>query len=386
MASPNSQEELRMQKILWEDEKSYLEDEIKTLESAYKEVAVEKGKFHKLYLALKEEKEAAKRDEESRLDNVTRSPTDLGSMTRVKVTDVTTGADTPPGNKSTIVCKDEIHGDTNVSPATDVAEPFSYSAADLESPEPKFYSKVNISGWLSISRDTEMYSAERWVTVKGNMMCLYIDSFASVPVCGFQLFSNTVVSIPKSSPKNRALGVSPHQFVIQSPDNFLQYRFVCKNRKDLEYWVDSLKNVCSCTKSDDGNNPSTSLFPPKESSAEQRKSLLEDCRQQYGGDLTTRMDQIFLVMEEEYEESIQKFITGAVEKGTTLGPADVDSRGSSRVNTTQRVLAELDSEALINDVRNNENKAKLMAIGQRVKALKLLKSRVAQIKRSIKSP
>ena len=98
------------------------------------------------------------------------------------------------------------------------------------------------------------------------------------------------------------------------------------------------------------------------------------------------MDQIFLVMEEEYEESIQKFITGAVEKGTTLGPADVDSRGSSRVNTTQRVLAELDSEALINDVRNNENKAKLMAIGQRVKALKLLKSRVAQIKRSIKSP
>ena len=40
------------------DEKSYLEDEIKALEAAYKEVAVEKGKFHKLYLALKEGKES----------------------------------------------------------------------------------------------------------------------------------------------------------------------------------------------------------------------------------------------------------------------------------------------------------------------------------------
>ena len=42
------------EKILWEDEKKYLEEEIQVVEEQYKHLVVEKGKYHKMYLKVKE--------------------------------------------------------------------------------------------------------------------------------------------------------------------------------------------------------------------------------------------------------------------------------------------------------------------------------------------
>ena len=44
------------ERILWEDEKAYLETEIDTIEDQYKKIAIEKGKYHKLYVSLRSEK------------------------------------------------------------------------------------------------------------------------------------------------------------------------------------------------------------------------------------------------------------------------------------------------------------------------------------------
>ena len=44
------------ERILWEDEKAYLETEINTIEDQYKKIAIEKGKYHKLYVSLRSEK------------------------------------------------------------------------------------------------------------------------------------------------------------------------------------------------------------------------------------------------------------------------------------------------------------------------------------------
>jgi hypothetical protein len=280
------------EKILWEDEKKYLEDEIQVVEEQYKHVVVEKGKYHKMYLKAKEAVDQKNNsvtlnngtpDKNVFLNNVSTPDTDIIEPAKDDLQNKVPPLDNNNGeikgnnikkkNKlaPTALLTSSLEEDarnTTLSPTTATTTTNTNNNLSIlslddnirnkaASPSQKFFycsntrevgkedsikNTVSLSGWLSVKTVDYPYAISRWVSMKQNgMLLFYVDSFADTPIHGFTLNNHHVnkTSDENSTSSNKALS-----FTIHNETKTLSYIFYCSDVDILNKWVDQLKIVC----------------------------------------------------------------------------------------------------------------------------------------------
>ena len=276
------------ERILWEDEKAYLETEISTIEDQYKKIAIEKGKYHKLYVSLRSEK--------GRLNDQggKETPDRSGSIIAPRVATPNTATAEPLSKSSTtpdtadygvknldgnIQKKNKLAPTALIIPSMEDGmdragndEIIQTSKQEAPSPQPHDRacdnnkaaspgqatfssvtsaqmdeSFVGLNGWLSVVTEDYSYAVRRWVSLRDNgMLLLYVDSFATTPVQGFKLRNYTVRLLTgdeNTIANSNTTGTL--SFIIENESRTVKYTFQCKDLEERKKWFSTLSAACT---------------------------------------------------------------------------------------------------------------------------------------------
>eukprot|EP00944_MAST-04C_sp_MAST-4C-sp1_P005781 g5781.t1 len=275
------------ERILWEDEKAYLETEIDTIEDQYKKIAIEKGKYHKLYVSLRSEKgsldDAVGKDTPDRCGskttprvatpktataepvskaNATPDTTDNGTKAfggniRKKnklapmsliIPSMEDGMDYAGIKEIIQTSKHEAPSPSPVNSAGDNNKAASPGQATFSSvmPSPVDENFAGLNGWLSVVTEDYSYAVRRWVSLRDNgMLLLYVDSFATTPVQGFKLRNYTVRLLAEdentTANSNAADSLS---FIVENESRTVKYTFQCKDLEERKKWFTTFSAAC----------------------------------------------------------------------------------------------------------------------------------------------
>ena len=380
------------EKILWEDEKKYLEEEIQVVEEQYKHLVVEKGKYHKMYLKVKEAFDQKNNpvtinkvtpDKNVFVNNVSTPDTDIIEPARDNFQNKPPVLDNSNGgikgnnikkkNKlaPTALLTSSLEEDarnTTLSPTTTstnnnhsilslddnirnkAASPsqtnFCCSNTREVDTEDNTKNTVSLSGWLSVKSVDYPYAISRWVSLKQNgMLLLYVDSFADTPIHGFTLNNHYV---NKTIDENSTSSNKSLSFTIHNETKTLNYIFYCSDVDTLNKWVDQLKIVCR------DHHKHTEIL-------KLRKNVLKQCRA--GSNLKTDLLKVFKLMDERQEI----IVAGALPTEDNL------KREKEKVKQQERSSRKL--------LQAMDCKLKLQNIADNVQRLKKLRQNVLKMKK-----
>ena len=275
------------ERILWEDEKAYLETEINTIEDQYKKIAIEKGKYHKLYVSLRSEKGSL--DDEVGKDtpdrcgskmtprvatpktaaaeplskaNATPDTADYGTKTfdaNIKkknklaptaliIPSMEDGMDHASNKEIIQTSKHEAPSPSPVDMAGDnnkTASPGQATFCSVMS-SPADENFVGLNGWLSVVTEDYSYAVRRWVSLRDNgMLLFYVDSFATTPVQGFKL-RNYSVRLLAQDENTIANSNAPDSlsFIVENESRTVKYTFQCKDLEERKKWFTTFSAAC----------------------------------------------------------------------------------------------------------------------------------------------
>ena len=390
------------EKILWEDEKHYLEKEIKTVETQYKNVIVEKGKYHKLYLSAKagvvvknDVKTSVNKDTPDKnaiISDITTPNTDIvepsttTTMNNSSVTEETNAKkkqnkNVKRNNKllpTTLNITSSLEDNVEKTPTPTTIRIASKNAETSTSPlngnvrnKAASPSQVNFnnnnnnnnskeddssiiivdtSGWLLVKMDDYPYPISRWVSVKENgMLLLYVDSFADTPIHGFILRNYNVTDVSKNN--NNENENQPFSFTLENETKTMKYSFYCNDVNELNKWIDVLKMVCKA------NHQQTELFQLK-------ANVLKQCKS--GTNMKNDLMKVFKMMDERQEI----IIAGAMKTTSNNHLAEETEKQTEKI-TTRKPLQAI------------ECKLKLQHISNNVQRLRQMKENVLKMKKAI---
>ena len=330
------------EKVLWKDEVTYLQDEIQALEEAFKKMAIEKAKMHQLYTTL----------------NNASSTTSTESPNKNFGNSISLLSPTPPST---------ISGSS--TPVTDFAEPFDRPISfDRE------LLRSSMCGWLKVAVAENSVPVDRWVCIRDDMLCLYMDSSAPHPVAGFWLQNYTI-----DRPDIRKFvydGVNTmHPFRVTSSDKLLTYVFFTESNAEVEQWVSSLQQLISPR--------------PEQALVDSQTVVLDEC-QKYGGvGLRTKVSEVFAAIERRRGNPVKDFFMVKEKRSDKTASESLSHCCATPEFSTDAqhfITITEDPGGKIDTPKCENNSLTLKLLGERVRGLKLLKHHVDKMKQNTLTP